>query len=148
MWRGKKWRQVRSIVEGAFTIELFPFLNISHTFLPFVAGELACVQLLICQTAPVLRKMQSSVSSRVEGKLPEESRSEDPIEDTFMKHWPSIQELRDHGHECEKRYQSCDLNTIAWDYYYNYMWPRWLEEEEGEDNDEAVIIIKTSIVSL
>lgn len=58
--------------------------------------------------------MQSSVSDRIEGTIEEDmSRAADSIEDTFMKKLPSIQELREHGHECEKRYPACDLNSIA-----------------------------------
>lgn len=81
----------------------------------FLPGELACVQLLICQTAPILRKMQDSVSDRIQGRgsMGIESRADGvSIEDSLLGKLPSVDELRDNGHQCEKRYSACDLRSI------------------------------------
>lgn len=83
----------------------------------FFPGELACVELLICKTAPVLRKMQSSIEDRILGREPAPENKlnkgkQNFIEETFMRQLPSMEELREFGHECEKRYPECDLNSI------------------------------------
>lgn len=81
--------------------------------LQIITGDLACVQLLICQMAPVLRRMQGSVTGRIEGKEKFDSNFGESVEGTLLQQLPSIEELRDHGHDCERRYAKCDLRSVV-----------------------------------
>lgn len=61
--------------------------------------------------------MQSSIEDRILGREPAAEKELDKgkanrIEETFMHQLPSMRELREFGHECEKRYPECDLNSI------------------------------------
>lgn len=112
-WKAKRWRQVSGseLFITWYKRERQRAFRITHSL---IAGGLACVQLLICQMAPVLRKMQKSVADRVQGReSPFNSNFAGSVENTFLSQLPSIEELRDYGHECEKRYSACDLSAIG-----------------------------------
>ncbi|KAJ8922888.1 hypothetical protein NQ315_007924 [Exocentrus adspersus] len=58
-----------------------------------------CIQLLICKSAPFISKMQKSIKER--------SRNSTLGYSALYKYLPTVEEVSDHGDDCEKKFPYC-----------------------------------------
>lgn len=72
----------------------------------------ACIKLLLCKSAPIIRGMQRAVLDNNDSKEEVDEKVDGGNRlDVFFKHLPDVEEFKKHGYECGIRYSDCKIFT-------------------------------------
>lgn len=83
-------------------------------------GQADCIKLLVCKSAPIIWGMQRAIfepknasDKANDGNVNDENGSNDKKSgnrlDEYFKYLPTVTEFKDHGDECEQRYNGCKI---------------------------------------
>ncbi|XP_061394687.1 uncharacterized protein LOC133330239 [Musca vetustissima] len=88
-------------------------------------GQTSCVKMLMCKSAPFIWGMQKSIKKRITGDVDEDEKSAKGNDkkqeedrrlfdvDSMYRHFPSLEEFREHADKCEKLYSNyCNITKI------------------------------------